>query len=120
MAKIKLGAIAGQVSGSIGTQVWSHNRFGAYIRNRSIPVQPNTAPQLAQRAMLSLHSAIWQDRSAAERKSWAVWAQNNPIVDRPGDKRILSGHMAYVRLNCNIDLIDENAISTPPIYAAPT
>jgi hypothetical protein len=119
MAKVKLGAIAGQVSGSIGTQTWSHNRYGAYVRNRSIPVQPGSAVQLQRRAAMALHSSAWQDLSATQRLSWKVWAENNPIVDRLGDKRILPGHAAYVQLNSRLSLIPAAAISDPPIVAAP-
>jgi hypothetical protein len=119
MAKVKLGAIAGQVSGSIGTQTWSHNRFGAYVRNRSIPVQPQSAVQLTRRATLALHSSAWQDLSATQRLSWKVWAENNPMVDRLGDKRIMSGHMAYVSLNSRLSIAGNAAITSPPVIAGP-
>ena len=38
-----------QRSGSIGGATWSHNSSGAYIRARSIPVNPNTDRQNAVR-----------------------------------------------------------------------
>jgi hypothetical protein len=120
MAKIKLGAMVGQVSGSVGCETYSHNRFGTYTRLRSIPVQPNTAAQLLRRAVLSARSSAWGALLAANRKSWAVWAQNNPMVDKLGDKRILSGHMAYVQCNTRLEALGWPTFDTPPIQPAPS
>jgi len=120
MAKIKLGALAGQVSGSIGSETYSHNRFGAYVRLRSIPVQPNSAAQLMRRAELATRSAAWSALGDSTRLSWKVWAQNNPIVDRLGDKRILDGHMAFVMCNARLAPLGWPTFTTPPIKAAPT
>jgi len=120
MAKVKYGAIVGQVSGSIGASTHGHNRFGNYIRQRSIPVQPNTGLQLAQRAVLGTESAAWANLLAAQRKSWAVWSQNNPIVDVLGDKRILTGHMAFVMCNSRLKQIALPTFDTPPAKATPT
>lgn len=119
MAKTKLGALVGQLSGSIGTYTFSHNRFGTYSRLRSIPVQPNSALQLNRRATLAGLSALWATITAAQRTAWKVWAENNPIVDSLGDKRILSGHMAYVQLNARLAVVGGTASATPPITAAP-
>jgi len=119
MAKVKYGAIVGQVSGSIGASTHGHNRFGNYIRQRSIPVQPNSGLQLAQRAVLGTESAAWALLLAAQQRSWAVWAQNNPIVDVLGDKRILTGHMAFVMCNSRLKGIAVATSDTPPITPAP-
>lgn len=119
MAKVKLGALAAQVSGSIGGDTWSHNRFGNYVRLRSIPVQPESAAQLDRRAALATWSSYWSTLSASIRLSWKVWAQNNPIVDRLGDKRILSGHMAFVALNSRLDTVGGSLVTNPPVVAAP-
>ena len=118
MAKIKLGALAGQVSGSIGAETYAHNRFGSYIRLRSIPVQPDSARQLMRRAVLSALSSDWSTLTAGNRLSWKMWAQNNPIVDSLGDKRILSGHMAYVALNARLQGLALPTFDTPPVQAA--
>jgi len=119
MAKIKLGQAIAQASGSVGGTVFSHNRFGAYIRNRSIPVQPESGPQLSMRAAFAAGSAQWSALTAAIRKAWLVWAQNNPIVDSLGDKRILDGHQAYTMLATRLTHMGLGMPTTPPIIGAP-
>jgi hypothetical protein len=120
MAKIKLGALVGQVSGSVGAGTFSHNRFGPYIRLRTIPVQPDSGLQLAQRDFFANMSSAWSGIGATNQLSWRGWAQNNPIVDSLGDKRVLSGHMAYVSLNARLKQIALPTFNTPPTKAAPT
>jgi hypothetical protein len=119
MAKVKYGAIVGQVSGSIGASTHGHNRFGNYIRQRSIPVQPNTGLQLWQRSVLGSESAAWGLLLAAQQLSWKVWAENNPIVDSLGDKRILTGHMAFVACNSRLKQIALPTSASPPITPHP-
>jgi hypothetical protein len=118
--KVKLGPIIGQASGSIGAQTFAHNRFGMYTRNRTIPTQPNSAKQLIRRSAFATLSAAWAIRTTAERLAWKIWAQNNPVVDRLGDKRILTGHQAYVALNSRLIQIGEPSATTPPILPMPT
>jgi len=119
MAKIRLGQMVGQVSGSIGATTYSHGRFGPYVRLRSIPVQPGTALQLQRRADMSSNSSAWTLLTAAQRQAWKVWAENNPITDKLGDKRILDGHQAYCMLNSRLDVVGATNISNPPIANAP-
>lgn len=119
MAKIKLGVMIGQASGSLGSTVFSHNRGGTYVRLRSVPVQPGSAPQLLRRAVLSALSSDWATLTEANRLSWKVWAQNNPVVDTLGDKRILTGHMAYIQLNARLQGLGWPTFDTPPVEAAP-
>ena len=119
MAKIRLGTIVGQISGSAGATTFSHGRFGAYIRLRSIPVQPDSPRQLARRAAMGGNSAAWGLLIPTVRLAWKVWAENNPITDRLGDKRILSGHQAYVGLNSRLDVIGAANISSPPVKPGP-
>jgi hypothetical protein len=120
MAKIKLGQAIAQASGSVGGTVFSHNRFGAYLRNRSIPVQPESTAQINRRNFFGAASANWATLSANARKAWLVWAQNNPIVDSLGDKRIMDGHQAYTMLSTRLRAIPWASPDTPPVLAAPT
>jgi hypothetical protein len=120
MAKIKLGTIVGQISGSAGATTFAHGRFGAYIRLRSIPVQPDSTPQLQQRAALSHLASEWGTLNATKRLAWKVWGQNNPITDRLGDKRVLSGAMAYVQCNARLQRLALPTFDTPPVAPAPS
>lgn len=119
MAKVKLGAIAGQVSGSIGTQTWSRNRYGAYVRNRSIPVSTQTIFTQNAKAILSACSQAWGSLTFSEQQAWRTWSNNNPITDRLGDQQTLAGNAAYNKLNCRVLGQGGTLISLPPVGAAP-
>lgn len=119
MAKFIPGSIAGQISGSIGSTTFSRNRYGAYTRVRSLPVQPDTIYQQDARGILSTASQGWAGLSDAQRASWKSWAQQNPITDRLGTSQILSGNAAYVKINARRAACGDAALTTPPLAAAP-
>lgn len=119
MAKIKLGPMVGQASGSIGAVTFSHNRSGTYTRRRAIPVTSVTTYALAAKAAFSAASTYWQTLSLAKRNAWAAWASNNPITDRLGDQQLLSANAAYISLNARMLAAGLAMYDDPPIIPAP-
>ncbi len=119
MAKFTPGVAVASVSGSIGGTVFSRNRGGAYMRNRSIPVDPATSFQLNRRADLATLSQNWQGLVAAERQGWESWASQNPRVDALGQSFTMSGAQAYVSLNARIRADGGTLQTSPPIIPAP-
>ncbi len=120
MAIISPGPLAAAVSGSIGGTTFSHNKGGAYVRNRSIPTNPDTLPQQNIRAILSAQSQSWADRTDAERAAWEGWATQNPVTNALGNSINLSGHQAYIKLRSRLALALQTLIDVPPIINAPT
>src|SRR5690554_6218576 len=102
MAKVKYGEMIASMSGSINGTTHSRNRGGAYMRNRSIPVNPQTVAQQAIRAILSSLSSAWRDLTPSQRNGWNSATSNFPVTDQFGDQRELSGHQLFVRLNSNL------------------
>lgn len=89
-----------QRSGSSGGTVWSHNRSGAYIRARSIPVNPNTARQVAVRNAVRSLTIAWQNTlTQAQRDAWNVYAANVSWLNRLGQSITLTGLNQYIRSN---------------------
>lgn len=120
MAKIRMGVMVGQASGSLGSTVFSRNRYGAYTRLRAKPVAVTSSYAEDQKAILSYASKIWGGLTAEQQQAWRTWAEVNPITDRLGDKQVLDGHTACTRLNANILTAAGTPISIPPIAAAPS
>jgi len=84
------------MSGSIGGMTGSHNAGGLYLRARAIPVNPNTAFQIAVRAALTQMVTRWTSvLTAAQRAAWNLYGTNTPVVDTLGDSRTLSGQQWY-------------------------
>lgn len=119
MAKFTPGPTVAALSGSIGGTVYSHNRGGAYIRNRSIPITSTTEFALNAKARLATASTAWQNLTDAQRAAWLQWALQNPVTDTLGFPRHLTGHQAYVALTVRLAIIGAAAVDTPPINPAP-
>ena len=106
-------------SGSIGGTVFSHNRYGAYTRNRAIPTNPNTLAQQNARSRLATQSSAWQQLTAAQQLSWKAWANQNPVTNALGAQQVLTGQAAFVQLNTRLTQAGDAALTAPPITSAP-
>jgi hypothetical protein len=75
---------AAAASGSMGGSTASRNRFGAYMRTKAIPVQPNSAAQASAKSRFALASAAWTALTAAVKASWETYAGANPVNNALG------------------------------------
>lgn len=119
MAKIRLGGMVMQVSGSLAGMVFSHNKGGPYVRTRAIPTNPSTTKQLQRRADFATVSTTWQSLTAVQRTAWESWSAQNKIVNNLGELIQKSGHGSYVGLNSRMLLASESQIDVPPVIARP-
>ncbi|MBA7629061.1 hypothetical protein ES703_36559 [subsurface metagenome] len=104
-----------QRSGSTGGTVYSHNRYGAYIRARSIPVNPNTDRQIAVRNTLRSLSIGWENvLTPEERAKWDEYAANVVWKNRFGDSVKLTGLAHYIRTNLPYFLAFGTTIAKAP------
>jgi len=125
--KIIPGDFAGMPSGSKGSTVASHNRFGYYLRNRVVPVNPNTARQVAVRAAFGNLSTRWSTQlTAAQRAAWNLYGDNVPVINSQGTPINLTGSMMYVRCNtprvqAGLPIVDVGPTTfSLPDFTAPT
>lgn len=87
-------------SGSIGGCTWSRNRYGQYLRNRSIPVNPGSVFQDVVRAALGSLSTAWvNELTDAERSAWDTYAAAVPTTDALGNTRFILGLNWYAAIN---------------------
>ena len=114
--KFMPGAAFGSMSGKLGGVVASHNSSGAYLRNHTIPVNPNTPAQANTRAIFSNLSNRWKTTvTASQAEGWSNWAKNSPFTDVLGSSITMSSNNAYLKIN-SIRMLLELA----PIDEAPT
>ena len=74
---VKFGGGITAASGSVGGNTFSRNRYGAYMRVRTKPVNPQTDRQSRVRAIMSQNAAAYLDSaSSAQRIEWGVYATN--------------------------------------------
>lgn len=119
MARASLAPFMGEIVGKLGNGVFQRGRAGLTLRERVVPINPNTSAQVAVRANLTSLSKAWAGLTDSQRGQWdtaaasAEWTQKNTF----GENFQLSGEQLYLKLNLVIDFIGESRISVPPTKA---
>lgn len=114
----------GQLSGSGGSVTASHNRYGSYLRNRTIPVNPNTVSQQAVRALFGGVSQAWRTLTEAQRTAWSDLSPNVPRVDALGQSYVLSGNALCMSVNSLLQAVGQAvnyfapALDSPPVMTS--
>lgn len=86
--------------GSIAGNVFARNRYGAYVRSRTKPINPNSALQALVRSAMSAVTEFWNtDLTAAQRTAWGTYAAAVPMKNKLGETVYLSGFNHFVRGN---------------------
>lgn len=114
MALVKYGAFA-QLSGSINGWVYSHNRSGSYVRNRSLVTNPNTSFQVEARGNFRDAVDAWTNNlDATSRSEWETYAANTPVLNRLGDPINLTGQQMFIRSYQAIAMVGGDAPTGAP------
>lgn len=111
--------IAGNLSGSVGANTYSHNRGGSYVKRRGVPTNPNSARQQATRGWLANLAAAWKSLTSAQKNAWASFALAHPGTDSLGNTIARTGAQMYNALNSR--LLDGGAaiVSDAPTVLEP-
>ena len=114
MAKFK--AILGALRGSISNNVFSHNTYGDYVRNRTTPVNPNTPAQAAVRLKFSENSGDFSNLlTPIQQQEWSDFAVSFPRTDSLGNTYILSGIAMFNSINQILRQYNLSVLTTPPL-----
>lgn len=86
------------VGGSTGKITFGRNRYGAYTRRRTKPVNPNSTRQATVRGFFRTAVTAWFDTlTVSERLAWKTYAEATPWLNRAGESTFLSGQAAFIR-----------------------
>jgi len=116
--KVKYGAMIVDGRGKINGFVASKNRAGAYMRTKVTPVNPRTVSQSTVRNRLTSLAQGWSGLTAAQIAAWNSAVSNFARTDIFGDLKNPSGFNLYCRLNANLLIAGEAAITSPPLPGA--
>jgi len=114
----------GQLSGSSGSTTASHNRYGTYFRNRTIPTNPNSVSQQGVRGIFGGFAQRWRTLTASQRLAWSALALNIPRINSLGQSYTLAGNALYASYNLNLDacaqpvIDDAPALDSPPVISS--
>lgn len=86
------------VSGSKGASTFSRNRYGAYQRRRTKPVNPDSVLQQSIRSNMRTAVELWTDTlTEVQRQAWTDWAAAVPWLNKIGETVQLTGQAAWIR-----------------------
>lgn len=115
-------SIFDKASGSLNGTVFSHNRFGMYVRQRSTPVNPSTQRQQDVRAVFTSLVADWSEvLTQAQRDAWNLFGNSVEVLNKVGDPVNLTGLNHFVRSNsvllqCGLPQVDDG----PTTFSLPS
>lgn len=118
MAKVKYSALVSDMRNKLNGSVLSKNRAGNYIRNKTTPVNPQTAAQQANRQQLGAMSSAWNGLTESQRASWRAAVASFPYTDIFGDRKELDGKSLMIKLNLNLLNAGQAQINSAPSSVA--
>ena len=115
MGLVRYGGGIAQISGSIAGNTFARNRFGNYVRNRTMPVNPNTALQSAVRSAMAAVTEMWYTQlSDAQRTAWATYAAAVKVKNRLGEDVYLTGFNHFIRSAMAIKTVGGTVVEDAP------
>ncbi len=116
-AKFTPGLMLSEMRGKVAASVYTKNKAGAAIRNRTTPINRRSTSQTQKRQQLSSLSSSWRGLTASQIAGWNAAAASFPQQDSLGQTIFLTGAQLYIRCNANLLLTGGALITDAP---APT
>ncbi len=91
------GTLITDASGSLNGLVFAHNTYGAYIRQRVTPTNPNTTAQGLIRAQMANAHVAWLALTQAIKDAWNAYAAGTPLTDKLGNAIHVTGRIMFSR-----------------------
>lgn len=104
MAKVRFGTGVAEIRGSVGGSVYSRTHSSAIIRNRIVPVNPNTQPQDDVRSLFSTIAQLYTDLTLAQKLAWEDFAQLVNVTNVFGESYTPTGRQMFQSCNTNLAL----------------
>jgi len=100
MALIHTGSIVSQIRGSVGTETYSRNSAGPYVRERKGPEVNTGENRVACRDAMTALSQAWSNTlTDQQRTDWRMYAHQHPHPNRWGERSGTAGHCCFIRHN---------------------
>lgn len=114
--KVKFGATITDARGSLAGNTYSRNHYGAFIRARTTPVNPNTPAQQLVRSTIAFLAAMWAGTlTAVQRTAWNLYGSSVAMTDTMGATMYLTGYNHFIRSNTILKMLGLTLVSTGPV-----
>lgn len=113
MANIRTGSIVSDVRGKVGSEIYSRNRGGAYVKAYAAPVQPNTTAQITNQSNFAAAVSAWLALTDGERHDWNTFAARQKTKGVFTSNVNLTGRSLFISRKMNILSIGLNSTPHP-------
>jgi len=104
----------GEISGKLGGKVYSRNRWGPYVRELAVPVNPRTSFQTTARGNLADIAGTWRQLTPAQRLAWQAIAGTIVRTGRLGEVLQYNAYTAFMLLNGTRAVCGQSVLEDPP------
>jgi hypothetical protein len=101
-------------SGKRGVTVSQDGTCGQISRALAIPSNPRTEAQLNRRQVLGTFAHNWRTITEVQRLAWIEAGKLIQSDSRLGQSGPLTGFQLFIKVNCNLEIVGEPAVNTPP------
>jgi hypothetical protein len=101
--------------GKLGLTVTWHGRNGQVRRILAIPKNPRTDRQLEVRDLLQQQARRFDGLTDVQQDAWNVAAAGFHSTPSLGQSGPLTGLQLFVRVNCKLGLLGQDAVDVPPV-----
>jgi hypothetical protein len=101
--------------GKLGLTVTWHGRNGQLRRILAIPKNPRTDRQLEVRELLQQQARRFDALTDVQQDAWNVAAAGFHSTPSLGQSGPLTGLQLFVRVNCKLGLLGQDAVDVPPV-----
>jgi len=101
--------------GKLGLTVTWHGRNGQVRRILAIPKNPRTDRQLEVRDLLLQQARRFDALTDVQQDAWNVAAAGFHSTPSLGQSGPLTGLQLFVRVNCKLGLLGQDAVDVPPV-----
>ena len=101
--------------GKLGLTVTWHGRNGQLRRILAIPKNPRTDRQLEVRDLLQQQARRFDALTDVQQNAWNVAAAGFHSTPSLGQSGPLTGLQLFVRVNCKLGLLGQDAVDVPPV-----
>ena len=101
--------------GKLGLTVTWHGRNGQIRRILAIPKNPRTDRQLEVRDLLLQQARRFDALTDVQQDAWNVAAAGFHSTPSLGQSGPLTGLQLFVRVNCKLGLLGQDAVDAPPV-----
>lgn len=120
MARIKLGSIVTDISGSVGSATFQRTRYGMIMRNKPIPPSSRTELQYNVRQKIISLQNSWQALTADQRRQWERFMDFSGQTIRRSASVLLSGQALYLKYQIFRLLYDQSLLTTLAYVPVPS